>query len=758
MGTWSQVPPASAALSKMVQEGVGVLTVTVEAVQTLIDLGKQGFPTIDPAGVGDLLIKPLVLIARGLAKQIQDALGAWKPGDLPLQQLSDTVSNMVEVIDGVIDLLTRLAKPDIEFLFYGTPEQTAEKILLLNGHMIDVLVIVGKALADRIKAAVGAWQSSDLPLSGLSSMVGDMVGVIDGVVDLLTRLAKPDIEFLFYGTPQQTAEKILLLNGHMIDVLVIVAKALAQRIQAALGAVEVEASPALGALSTVLSDFLDLIGNVTELAKELAAPPTLPKPSEELDLWIGKAIEWARGVATAAQEAAYGYALLAEYGLADLATAISDALDVLTTVADLVAYFADPPALPKPSEALDLWIGKAIEWARGVGTAAQEAAYGYALLAEYGLADLATAINDALDVLKTVADLVEYFSDPPNLPKPSEALDLWIGKAIEWARGVGTAAQEAAYGYVLLADGGLKALSDALGDALSVLKDTLDLAALAGKANVFDPARLGVLRDRLLAALPYLVQIAKDFAAQASAPEMTQAWAEAADRLRGVVGSAVGAIRDALDLGGALAKGDTVIPSKEQVSGKIAALLDVVDVAVSAFSARAAAAASAGLDVAGLASYAGAVKGVFEAIGEVAKAIQEYTGIYTGPGIGQNSGFANIKATLDQIFALFEDAAKHADLVTSVTSVIGTALAGITALAFTEGGNAGNAWLRGFQGAFAGGMAMPTATPGGTPTGGGQVTINNVTNNTKTVNVSVNASTAEASRAGVTGVYSLVMY
>jgi hypothetical protein len=67
----------------------------------------------------------------------------------------------------------------------------------------------------------------------------------------------------------------------MIDVLVIVAKALAQRIQAALGAVEVEASPALGALSTVLSDFLDLIGNVTELAKELAAPPTLPKPIEE---------------------------------------------------------------------------------------------------------------------------------------------------------------------------------------------------------------------------------------------------------------------------------------------------------------------------------------------------------------------------------------------------------------------------------------------------------------------------------------------
>jgi hypothetical protein len=89
---------------------------------------------------------------------------------------------------------------------------------------------------------------------------------------------------------------------------------------------------------------------------------------------------------------------------------------------------------------------------------------------------------------------------------------------------------------------------------------------------------------------------------------------------------------------------------------KIGALLDVVDVAVAAFSARASAAAASGMDLAGLSSYAAAVKGVFEAIGEVAKAIQEYTGIYTGPGIGQNSGFANIKATLDQIFALFSTA------------------------------------------------------------------------------------------------------
>jgi hypothetical protein len=390
-----------------------------------------------------------------------------------------------------------------------------------------------------------------------------------------------------------------------------------------------------------------------------------------------------------------------------------------------------------------------------VATAAQEAAYGYALLAEYGLADLATAISDALDVLTTVADLVEYFADPPALPKPSEALDLWIADAVIWARGVGTAAQEAAYGYRMLADEGLKELADALGDTLSVIRDTLDIAKLTSNLDTFDPVKLGVLRDKLLAALPVIVQIARDFAQQASASGITEAWSAAAQVLADAMGSAVGAIRDALDLGGLLNDPDTRIPTKDQIAGKVAAVLDVVDVAVAAFGARASAAAAGGLDVKGLADYAGAVKGVFEAIGEVANAVKSFTGIYTGPGIGQNSGFANIKATLDQIFALFEDAAGHSALVASVTSTLTTALDGVTALAQVKGADAGNAWLKGFQGAIAGGTAA-----GNTATGGGaaQVVNNYVTNNSKSMTANINASTSEAGRGAVMSTFSMVMY
>jgi hypothetical protein len=41
---------------------------------------------------------------------------------------------------------------------------------------------------------------------------------------------------------------------------------------------------------------------------------------------------------------------------------------------------------------------------------------------------------------------------------------------------------------------------------------------------------------------------------------------------------------------------------------------------------------------------------------------------------------------------------------------------------------------------------------------GGQVTINNIQNTSKSISVSINASTAEAGRAATVSVYGLVMY
>ena len=178
-------------------------------------------------------------------------------------------------------------------------------------------------------------------------------------------------------------------------------------------------------------------------------------------------------------------------------------------------------------------------------------------------------------------------------------------------------------------------------------------------------------------------------------------------------------------------------------------------------SARASAAAASGMDLAGLSTYASAVKGVFEAIAEVANAVNSYSNINVGRQfLGVESvGFGNIRGALQMIWDLFEDAAQHQDLVQSVTSTLTTALDGLTMLATNKGADAGNAWLAGFTSAIGGGVAVPTLAPAGTGTGaGGQVTINNIVNNTRSVNVSVNASTAEASRAGVVGVYSLVMY
>jgi hypothetical protein len=226
-----------------------------------------------------------------------------------------------------------------------------------------------------------------------------------------------------------------------------------------------------------------------------------------------------------------------------------------------------------------------------------------------------------------------------------------------------------------------------------------------------------------------------------------------------VLGDAVGAIRDALDVGALLSNPTLAIPSPAQVRDKMTAILRLVDEAVNAFSAQAVKDQAGGVDVAGLTAYAGAVKGVFEAIGEIASAINSYSSINVGKQFAgvESVGFGNISGALRMIWALFEDAAQHHDLVLSVVSTLTTALDGVTALATAKGADAGNAWLAGFQGAIGGGALAAGAAPGGAGAGA-QVITNYITNNTKTMTATINASTSEAGRGAVMSTFSMVMY
>ena len=666
----------------------GVLSATIELVQAVIDLGKSGFPTVDAAGAVDMVIGPIVALAKALGARIQLAVGELTITRQPLSDLAGLLKDTLGLLHVPIDLLTALWSTDYDWMYnIKDPLAWAERNAQGVVAPINAIIALAKALAVKIQLAVGEMEPIETELAGLTGILSDMLDLIDKPIDLLTALWSTDYDWMYnIKDPLAWAERNAQGVVAPINAIIALAKALAVKIQQAVGEWEGTA-PGIGDLSTILSDFGGLIGSVVDLIEPLANPPTLPAITPAILNWIDDLIGWARQVADAASVAAEGFRVGVNYGLDALGQALGDSVGVFGSIADAAEFIANPPTLPALTPQVVNWIDDVTGWARQVTEAATNAAEGFKIGVAYGLGELGTALGDSVGVFGSIADAAEFIANPPALPALTPRVINWIDDLVGWARTVGAVAADAADGFRLGADYGLDALGTAIGDTL-------------------------------------------------------------------------GAIRDAIDLGGLLGN-DLSLPSPQQVAAKMEAILRLVDEAVTTFGARAKAAAASGLDVAGLSQYAGAVKGVFEAIAEVANAVNSYSNINVGQQfLGVESvGFGNISGALRMIWALFEDAAQHQDLVQSVTSTLTTALDGLTMLATNKGADAGNAWLAGFTSAIGGGVAVPALAPAGTGTGGAaQITNNYVTNNTKSVSVSVNASTAEASRAGVTGIYSLVMY
>ncbi len=667
----------------------GVLSATIELVQAVIDLGKRGFPTVDATGAVDRVIGPIVALAKALAVKIQQAVGELTVTRQPLSDLTGLLKDTLDLLHAPIDLLTALWSTDYDWAYnIQDPVAWAERNAQGVVAPINAIVALAKALAVKIQQAVGEWKPVETNMAGLSDTMSDMLDLMDKPVALLTALWSTDYDWMYnIQDPVAWAERNAQGVMAPINAIIALAKALAVKIQQAVGEWDGTA-PGINELSTILSDFGGLIGSVVDLIEPLANPPTLPALTPALLDWIGDLVEWARAVAEAALDAAKGFKVGVNYGLAELGTAIGDSVGVFEGIVDMAGFIAHPPTLPALTPAFLDWIGNFARWARAVAEAALDAARGFKLGVNYGLAELGTAIGDSVGVFEGIVDIAGFIAHPPTLPALTPRIATWIGDLVGWARAVGVAASEAARGFKLGADYGLAELGTAIGDTLGALRDSLDLGKLLG--------------------------------------------------------------------------GEMSLPSPQQVAAKMEAILSLVDGAVTTFSARASAAAAGGLDVAGLSQYAGAVKGVFEAIGEVANAVNSYSNINVGRQfLGVESvGFGNIRGALQMIWDLFEDAASHQDLVQSVTSTLTTALDGLTALATAKGEDAGNAWLAGFQGAVGGGSI---ALGAGAGAGAGdqakpQIVNNYVTNNSKVMTANINATTSEAGRGAVMSTFSMVMY
>ena len=777
VGAWQATETNAGNLSTALSDGLGVIDNTLAFVQRLIDLGKEGFPTIDAEGAAALLINPIVAMAKTLAQAANAAAGVMAIETNPaLTALNDILGTVGGLVDGVLSLFRSYMDAVKDEVPYSDTEVQAAVT-----DMVGLVIRYAKTLAETARTAMGYAQVMAIPaLDKLGDAVGQIGSVVDGVLSLFRSYMDALTDKVQYGDAEVQAAVT-----NMVGVLIVYARALRNAGAAAMDGIQVDAIPTLDRLGDVLGQLSSVTGSVLDIFRAYMA--TVEDKIRFTDADVQANVKGMVGVLVA-----FGLALRqaaldvltarditeleAIPALEQLGKAVGDLSGMLGSVFDILRLFMPgddavdygAEAQQRVNDALLGLIGFAV-WLADRTSSTLAFYQAETLVINKGLEIVRDAVGTTADMLGSVFDILRLFAVGDDATDYSEAAQQRVEDALielvsfaAWLANRVNATLDYYQAETIVINKGLETVSKTLSETVSIVTDTLSLSKLSKDMAAYKPmvghAAIETALGRIIEDAKY---VAKLFADKAKDSGLTTELQKAAETLSAVFGDASSAINDTLDMVAKLLDPETVIPSKEQVSGKIAAILGVVDVAVTAFSARASAAAASGMDLAGLSTYASAVKGVFEAIAEVANAVNSYSNINVGRQfLGVESvGFGNIRGALQMIWDLFEDAAQHQDLVQSVTSTLTTALDGLTMLATNKGADAGNAWLAGFTSAIGGGVAVPALAPAGTGTGaGGQVTINNITNNTKSVSVSVNASTAEASRAGVTGIYSLVMY
>jgi len=777
VGAWQATETNAGNLSTALSDGLGVIDNTLAFVQRLIDLGKEGFPTIDAEGAAALLINPIVAMAKTLAQAANAAAGVMAIETNPaLTALNDILGTVGGLVDGVLSLFRSYMDAVKDEVPYSDTEVQAAVT-----DMVGLVIRYAKTLAETARTAMGYAQVMAIPaLDKLGDAVGQIGSVVDGVLSLFRSYMDALTDKVQYGDAEVQAAVT-----NMVGVLIVYARALRNAGAAAMDGIQVDAIPTLDRLGDVLGQLSSVTGSVLDIFRAYMA--TVEDKIRFTDADVQANVKGMVGVLVA-----FGLALRqaaldvltarditeleAIPALEQLGKAVGDLSGMLGSVFDILRLFMPgddavdygAEAQQRVNDALLGLIGFAV-WLADRTSSTLAFYQAETLVINKGLEIVRDAVGTTADMLGSVFDILRLFAVGDDATDYSEAAQQRVEDALielvsfaAWLANRVNATLDYYQAETIVINKGLETVSKTLSETVSIVTDTLSLSKLSKDMAAYKPmvghAAIETALGRIIEDAKY---VAKLFADKAKDSGLTTELQKAAETLSAVFGDASSAINDTLDMVAKLLDPETVIPSKEQVSGKIAAILGVVDVAVTAFSARASAAAASGMDLAGLSTYASAVKGVFEAIAEVANAVNSYSNINVGRQfLGVESvGFGNIRGALQMIWDLFEDAAQHQDLVQSVTSTLTTALDGLTMLATNKGADAGNAWLAGFTSAIGGGVAVPALAPAGTGTGaGGQVTINNIVNNTRSVNVSVNASTAEASRAGVVGVYSLVMY
>jgi len=748
-----------------------VVSIARDALALVALLADNITVNLDPARLTTMnrLLYDLAIWARNFATAAALASAAFASvnatGVAPLRAALEPVVSIVEnTLASIAALQTASAT--------GLPDVSQESAL---DRLLYQIAVWGRNLVTA--AGLATATLSTVNLSGLRPLVDALKTIqpiVEGTLAALAAVVGVDTAAL-PDLSQETA-----IDRALRD-LVIWGRNLV--LAASLGAAGLtEANTAgLQPLARALETIKPIIeGALQATAAVLALNATsLPDISQEsgIDRALYDLAIWARNLASAAALGAAAFGSVNTSGLRPLRDAlgvldnlISQTMTVLAAVSRLEGV--DLPDLGDGT-ALQAALDQALQFARGVADAAVRAGAGFVLAETVGLRPMADAIRSSESVFNAVTGLLEVFANPPGVPDIGDgsAVGEFLDRALGLARAVADAAVAAATGFTLAENVGLRPLADAVRGAFGVLDSITRIPDLVQDLDQVAAVNLDQLKTRVATIMPVLGELARSFADEAQQAGISEAWAEAGQRVAAVIGDAVGALGDTIEVALKLVDPELMLPSVAQLAPKLSAVLRLLNATVTAFANEA---DSIQIDQDAATRLANTVKPITDALGGLIDLVQSFTGLNLGM-----SGYANLRSFLTMIFDVFEDFSPDASKVNAVAAALSTMLGGLQNVANVQGIAIGGSLVDGIvtgiqqgsgklagalQGALGGAQLTGTANAAGKVQAGqigalnggsgGQTTINNyyTTNNivnlSQVVPSSVAAQTATSAVAG----------
>lgn len=715
---------------------------------------------LNPHSLAGFLFK-LAEFAESVTQIALNAVGAFEVAkDSGLSTLAGVVGDALGVWGNALDIIKLLVEPSaIPDITKGTP---------LYKFLFDLAKFAADATQIALQA-VGAFEvAKDSGLSALSGAIGDALSVWNNALDIIKLLVQPQ------AIPDISAGSTL--QKYLSDLAVFAEKATVIAIKA-IGSFTIAKDSGLSALAGAIGDALSVWNNALDIIKLLAEPPAIPDISQgsTLQKFLTDLAIFAEKATVIAIKAVGAFTIAKDSGLSVLAGVIGDALSIWQNALDIIKLLVKPVDIPDVSRGSTLYkfLFNLAAFAEDVTTIALQAVGAFAVAKDNGLGVLASAIGDALSVWGDALDVVKLIAkptQPPDLGSGAGSIRQYLVDLTKFAQEVTEIARDAAAEFRIAENSGLSQLADAVGDALSVIGDALDLnklkASIVGFTGFSDS-----VKGKIDLLFLNIIDIANQFAKKASDAGITDAFAEAGAKVASLFGDAVGALSDAIDLGRTLLDPATQIPSVAQVQTKLTAALNFMTAVLTQFS-NAAVALAPTVDFDAIKTAADSAKSTFDVLMSAVETISTLREKHIGM-----DDFGEIRTLLTNLFGIFSEFAPDAAAIEMVSSAVSTALGGLANLVSSQSYAAGvsigesiaSGIVAGITGAASsigtavvnavasggtgnGGAATPAPAPVGNS--GGTVIFNDNRNQSKTVNISQNISTnAAGARAAASEIY-----